>query len=435
MKLNDKLKALSTYPFHMPGHKRNTDFGIIGADIDITEIEGFDNLHNAEDILLELEERASKIFGSKKSILSVNGSTCCILAAISAVCSRGDTIIIARSCHKSVYNACYINELNIVYIEPQFYSELGIYTNITQDTVDKAIAINPNAKAVVITSPTYEGIISEIRADIPVIIDSAHGSHLGFADYLPKRTHGDIVINSLHKTLPSLTQTAVIHIHNKKYIGSVKKYMDIFESSSPSYILLASIEKCIDFLENSQSTFNKYERLLNNLYQKLNEIKNIKIFNNDDPTRIIISANGYSGAELSAYLRQNGIETEGCGMNYVILISTVCDTEKGFELLISALSSLEAREKQAIYLDKINLPSKKYNTFEIKNTVQTVFKNSAGKISGEYIFAYPPGVPIIAPGEIISEDIIVYINTLIGKGINIISDSNLLPHSILTKYD
>lgn len=419
----------------MPGHKRNSDFGIIGADIDITEIKGFDNLHNAEDILLELEERVSKIFASKKSILSVNGSTCCILAAISAVCSKGDTIIIARNCHKSVYNACYINELNIVYIEPEFCSELGIYTNITQDTVDKAIAINPNAKAVVITSPTYEGIISEIRADIPVIIDSAHGSHFGFANYLPKRTQGDIVINSLHKTLPSLTQTAVIHIHNEKYIGSVKKYMDIFESSSPSYILIASIEKCIDFLENSQSAFNKYESLLNSFYQKLNEIKNIKIFNNDDLSRIIISADGYSGRELSEYLRKNKIEAEGFGLNYVILISTVCDAEKGFEALINAFKQLEKRKKQKISFDKIKLPEKKYNLYEIENTEQTELRNSSGKISGEYVFAYPPGVPIIAPGEIISKDIIVYINTLIGQGINIISDSNLLPHSILTKYD
>lgn len=419
----------------MPGHKRNSDFGIIGADIDITEIDGFDNLHNPKDILLELEKSASDIFGSKKSILSVNGSTCCILSAISAVCQKGDTIIIARNCHKSVYNACYINELNTVYIEPEFCTELGIYTRITQKAVDTAIAENPEAKAVVITTPTYEGIVSDIKTDIPLIIDAAHGSHFGFADFLPSTAQGDIVINSLHKTLPSLTQTAVVHINNDKYIDSVKKYMDIFESSSPSYILLASIEKCIGFLRNSKSAFNEYKNLLDNFYQRLSEIKNVSLFKNDDPTRIIISADGYSGAELSEHLRKNGIEAEGCGLNYVILISTVCDTEKGFDILIKALSSIEVRKKEALHIDKISLPEKKYNSWEIQDTQETDLKKSSKKVSGEYVFAYPPGVPILVPGEIINDNVINYISTLINHNINIISDSNLLPHSILTKYD
>lgn len=435
MKLNDKLNHLELYPFHMPGHKRNSDFKITGADIDITEIDGFDNLHNPKDILFELEERTAELFDSKKSILSVNGSTCCILSAISAVCRKGDTIIIARNCHKSVYNACFINELNIVYIEPDYISDLGIYANVTQESVNNAVHKNPTAKAVVITSPTYEGIISQIKADIPVIIDSAHGSHFGFADYLPDRAQGDIVINSLHKTLPSLTQTAVIHMNNEKYIGSVKKYMDIFESSSPSYILLASIEKCIDFLENTKDSFAAYKKLLFDFYNKANKLSNIKILKNDDPTRMIISANGYSGSELSEHLRINGIETEGFGLNYVILISTVCDTEEGFNILVNALSSLEERECVKFDIDKKAMPLKIYNPWEIDRTAETELNHSVGKISGEYVFSYPPGVPIIAPGELIDEATIQYINMLIDKGINIISDSNLLPHSILTKYD
>lgn len=175
--------------------------------------------------------------------------------------------------------------------------------------------------------------------------------------------------------------------------------------------------------------------MLNGFYKELSNIKSIQVLKNDDPSRIIISADGYSGIELSHHLRKNGIEAEGYGLNYVILISTVCDSEKGFEVLIQALKHLEKRKKQKISFDKIKLPEKEYNIWEIKSTQQTEFKNSSGKISGEYVFAYPPGVPIIAPGEIISNDIIDYINTLIAKGINIISDSNLLPHSILTKYD
>ncbi|MCC8073177.1 MAG: aminotransferase class I/II-fold pyridoxal phosphate-dependent enzyme, partial [Clostridiales bacterium] len=229
MKLNDKLNALESYPFHMPGHKRNSDFNIPCSDIDITEIDGFDNLHSPKGILADLQQRLKKLYRSADTIISVNGSTCGILSAVSAVSNKGDTIIIARNCHKSVYNACYINELNIVYIEPEFNSEFGCFGKISQEKIDNAITQNPNACAVVITSPTYEGIVSNIKCDIPLIIDAAHGAHFGFANWLPEIPNGDIVVTSLHKTLPALTQSAAVNIYNEKYISYVKKYMDIFE--------------------------------------------------------------------------------------------------------------------------------------------------------------------------------------------------------------
>jgi len=418
----------------MPGHKRNTKFNIPCSDIDITETDGFDNLHKPEDLLKELQEDIADTFGYKKSIISVNGSTCGILSAICAVCSRGDKIIIARNCHKSVYNACYLNELDVIYIEPEYNDEFGVYGKINQSCVDKAVLENPDAAAVVITSPTYEGITSEINCPIPLIVDAAHGAHFAFADWLPKKADGDIVIQSLHKTLPSLTQTAVIHINNETFYDRVKKYMDIFETSSPSYVLLDSIDRCVDFLKNSSISFAKYKMLLDSFYNEFDSIDGISVLKNDDPTRIVLSAYTITGTQLADILRTDfNIETEAATLNYVILISTVADTREGFEMLIHALKSIERKASCKKYRSKPELPKKILKSSEIAQTAAVDINNSRGKICAEYIYAYPPGIPIIVPGEEISSEIIQTIKDMIDNRINIISDSDLLPLKILTK--
>lgn len=419
----------------MPGHKRNTNFNITGSEIDITEIDEFDNLHSPDGIIKEMHDEISDLFGYRKSIISVNGSTCAILSAIFSICRRGDKIIIARNCHKSVYNACCLLELDVVYIEPEFNKKIGAYTNISQSAVDEIIFHNSDAAAVVITSPTYEGFISKIKCDMPLIIDSAHGAHFGFADWLPERPNADIVIQSLHKTLPCLTQTAVIHINNEKLFDRVKMFMDIFESSSPSYILLNSIDKCIDFLKENNNTFKNYKSMLDDFFCKVKKLDNITIHKNDDITRLIIAAKGYTGVQLAEHLRNNGIEPEGATLNYVILISTVADTPDGFNRLYSALAKIEKRENADIFNKKISIPKKIAKSSDIINNsvLPLTFNESIGKICAEYIFAYPPGIPILVPGELITAEIIDYIRVCIKNSVNIISDSKLLPNSILTK--
>ena len=433
MKLYNKLKSNDFYPFHMPGHKRNEKFNIPSSDIDITEIDGFDNLHCPEDIIDEMQKDIARLYGFDKSIISVNGSTCCILAAISAVSKENGTIIIARNCHKAVYNACLINKLKVEYIEPEFNNEYGCYERITQKSIDKALQEHKNACALVITSPTYEGYVSNIKCSIPLIIDCAHGAHFGFAPYLPDQPKADIVIESLHKTLPALTQSAVIHINNSNLYDKVKKYMDIFETSSPSYVIMASIDKCIDFLKNCENEFNNYKTLLDNFYKEISKFENINILKNDDITRIIISAKGYNGYELSEYLRKSKIEVEGASLKYVILISSVCDTKEGFEKLTEALQNIEIREENEYHFTEPKLPLKKFEAYETEDSVETLLEESENKISGEYVYAYPPGSPIIVPGEIISTDFICKIKEFHKNGVIILSDSNLLPLKILTK--
>ena len=433
MKLNKMLKSLDSYPFHMPGHKRNAKFNIPSSEIDITEIDGFDNLHSPDGVIKELEEELAKLYNTEKSIISVNGSSCCILSAICAVCDYGDTILIARNCHKSVYNACFIKKLNVEYIEPEYIEEIGTYGKITQEAVDKALNRFENARAVVITSPTYEGVTSEIKADVPVIIDSAHGAHFGFHRDFPVLPYGDIVINSLHKTLPALTQTAVIHINNPKYFEKVKMYMDIFETSSPSYVLMSSIDTCIEFLRNCENDFDAFSKRLDKFYSQVNELENIKAFESDDKSRLVIYADNMSGTSLYSYLQENGIEAEGATLNYVILISSVCDSDDGFELLIKALKKADkVKSHFERFSTSYTLPKKKYNVYEVNSFEKTELLKTEGKVSAQYIYAYPPGVPIIVPGEVISREIIDRITSMKENGVNIISqvqDINI----ILTK--
>ncbi|MBR6392590.1 MAG: aminotransferase class I/II-fold pyridoxal phosphate-dependent enzyme [Eubacterium sp.] len=340
MKLHEKLEKLERYPFHMPGHKRNPEFNITGSEIDITEIDGFDNLHNAKGVIAEVEERLKRHYKSKKSFMLVNGSTVGILAAVFAVCNEGDKIIIARNCHKSVYNACLLRHLKVVYLEPEFDSVNMCYTSVMQDRVDSLLLNHADAKAVVITSPTYEGRISNIEADIPLIIDAAHGAHLGL-DCFPAYPKGSIVISSLHKTLPALTQTAVMNIYCEEYTAKAKRYLDIFETSSPSYVLMSSVSKCCDIIENAELFRDYYKRLTD--FRQI-EFSSLHLKYSDDISKIVISTQNtvMSGKGLAEILRKNLIEPEMVSENYVVLMTSVADTQEGFDRLTKAL--LEADE-------------------------------------------------------------------------------------------
>ena len=204
------------YGFHMPGHKRQT--GIPGMEklyqIDVTEIEGFDDLHHPRGILKEAQERAARVFQAEETHFLINGSTVGILSALAGVTRRGDTVLVARNCHKSVYHAIYMKELKPVYLYPGFDQETGLNTQISPEDVRRALKADSTIRAVVIVSPTYEGIVSDVEKigeeaharGIPLIVDEAHGAHFGFHPYFPGNSNtkgADLVVQSLHKTLPS----------------------------------------------------------------------------------------------------------------------------------------------------------------------------------------------------------------------------------------
>lgn len=435
----------------MPGHKRNTDLlGVsLPFNIDITEIYGFDDLHSPSGILKSAAQKAEKLFHSTHSYMLINGSTCGILAAIYAVTKYGDDIIIARNCHKSVYNGCMINNLKLRFIRPKQDTESGVNGSITPESVREAIEACPTAKAVVITSPTYEGVISDIKSiaeithrhNIPLIVDNAHGAHQLFlqnAKGEPISCGADIVISSLHKTLPSLTQTAAAHVngdlvHPKKFENA----LSIFETSSPSYVLMSSIDGCFDFLMNSGELFSEYEKRLRDFSERMKALKHLKILchGNDNITnhnfyafdigKIVICTVGtnISGTELMNILREKyNIELEMSYPFYAVAMTSVCDKSEGFERLAAALietdGAIKSDEKAVPIL---TLPEAKSSGIGLREAAELAGGGTDyPKISGRYIYAYPPGVPIVIPGEIVDEEILRYVEELRRCGVRVI---------------
>lgn len=462
--LDERLKQYAdsdVYPFHMPGHKRRPMEIGLPERIDITEISGFDNLHHAEGILREAQQRMAELAGAEESFFLVNGSTAGILAAVCASVRRGGCLITARNSHKALYHALELKELEPVYLYPDL-TEYGIQGSILPDQVEKVFSEHPDASAVFLTSPTYDGVVSDIRSISRIahehgallIVDEAHGAHFGFWGKFPRKAleyGADIVIESLHKTLPSFTQTAVLHIQGNLVSGkSIRKYLDIFQSSSPSYIFMAGMDRCTRVLKTQgRQLFEKFDRRLDRFYTKTADLKRLSVLPEKngaggifmrDRSKILISDRtaGISGEQLLELFRDRyGIEMEMASGQYVTALTSICDTDEGFDRLIAALYSLDEflltkEPVQADHTDaeKVRLLSdghlyrpvkKRMNLTEADEAEgETVaLTQAAGRISKEFIYLYPPGIPLIVPGEMIEKELIQNLADLKREGFSI----------------
>ena len=435
------------YPFHMPGHKRQKEWldGLI--DTDITEITGTDNLHAPTGIIKDAQHRAARLFGTVATIFLSGGSTAGVLSSISALCGFESKIIVARNCHKSVYNACLLNHLEVSYVYPSTKHRLGVYGEVMPADIDKAMK-ESGAKVVVITSPTYEGIVSDIKTIAKtvhknggiLIVDSAHGAHLGFNDYFPKSARelgADIVIESAHKTLPCLTSAALLHICSHRVsFAAIRSALGVYETSSPSYPVICSIDRALTKI-NETDLFTPYVKRLEDFYCKAKGLKNLYLFESAefDKGKIVISTENadINGFELKDILLERyKIETEMAMPNFALAMTSIADSDEGFERLISALSDIDKTLSISKTTSFLSAPTPK-KVFEIYKNGETELskvKDSAGKISAEFIFAYPPGSPIIAKGEQITKEILTYLDNLSSSGAQILSSNGNYPHYI-----
>lgn len=449
----DKLKDYSDsdyYGFHMPGHKRNLDMlkSTVPYKIDITEIEGFDDLHHAEGILKEAQIRAARIYHADETHFLINGSTVGILSAIAGVTKKGDTILVARNCHKSVYHAIYMNELNPVYLYPEFNHCAQLNTEVSVDDVREALDKYPSIRAVVIVSPTYDGVVSDVEAiaeavhekGIPLIVDEAHGAHFGFHPYFPQNANtrgADIVIHSLHKTLPALTQTALLHINGSLASRKgVREYLRMLQSSSPSYVLMSSIDSCIDMLENRRKElFDPYVKMLEKMRGRLRQLKRLELVEteNFDRSKIVISVRHADMSSKRLYrilLNEYHLQMEMVAGTYILAMTSIGDTEDGMECLARALKEIDAQadermrsgncleETPTIIGASLPRPEVVYNSSVMENMLDEAaisavpgskvrrlpWRDSVGYISTEYAYLYPPGSPLIVPGERVSQE-------------------------------
>ena len=458
----NKLQNLSEsdfYPYHMPGHKR------LGNDIfalDITEIDGFDNLHHATGILKEAQERAANLYGALDSYFLVNGSTCGILAAVSAAFHRGDRVIVARNCHKAVYHALELRGLEPVYLYPEQIAEYDINNRIRPVQVAELLEReDKKAAGMILTSPTYEGYASEIgeiakilhERDMILIVDEAHGAHFGFHEDFPKSAVGqgaDLVIQSLHKTLPSMTQTALLHRCGSRVEKErIQKFLGVYQTSSPSYVFMAYMDECMRLLEREgHELFAEFSLKLRDFYKKCDSLRHIQIvrdYRSDkvlaDPGKVVIGAGEFmTGKELYDKLRcEFGLQLEMYAGNYALAIMTVCDSREGFDRLYEALCKIDRdleetgactphkRYERSADTDKVRealallyrkQPTIKYLSGEVEDLEREKvdLEDCANRISGEYIYLYPPGIPFIVPGECVDEEMLKAMISLRNQG-------------------
>ena len=467
------------YPFHMPGHKRRTgpedsfmnscvDSFTNPFAVDITEIEGFDNLHHPEGILKDSMKWAADVYGADQTYYLINGSTGGILAAVCGSVPRGGRILVSRNCHKSVYHGICLNQLKTSYVYPQEIEGLGIQGGITAEDVDRMLNRYMDTQAVLIVCPTYDGIVSDIeaiarivhRAGLPLIVDEAHGAHFRYDAMFPASAldmGADVVIQSVHKTLPSLTQTALLHIKCNRPDGGcyadrerIDRYIHMVQSSSPSYVLMASIENSIYQME--QTDMAPYGKQLHKLRRRLGQMRHLRLADTGligqagirdlDISKIVVSTRGtclypaedgltgFTGAQLDDILRREyHLEMEMCGADYVTAITTVMDSGEGLERLGDALTRIDSQltdagykpdgrsgNQKSVYSMRCDTAMSMGEAME-ENMASVGLEDSAGCISGEFVYIYPPGIPIVAPGEWISRPILEVILEYRDKGL------------------
>lgn len=505
VKYNDILSKLDKYkdenivPMHMPGAKRNKELielymGDMGNpyEKDITEINGFDNMHNAETIIKDAFDEAAELYGADESWYLVNGSTAGNMSAICGVTHKNDVVIMARNCHISVYNAVILNELNPVYIYPEYDEEYGYYKGITlkeiKFIVDKYSSDHDrnDIKAVILTSPTYEGNVSDIKSiaeylhqyNIPLIVDEAHGAHFNFSESFPQsavKSGADVVINSVHKTLPSLTQTAIMHInYGIVDVERIRRYWNIYQSTSPSYILMSSIARSLSIVKNDgDKLFAEYVDKLTILRNGLSELKHIRLINTDDISKLVL---GYKDAKwlYDTLFYKYKIQLEMSSIKYVIAMTSIFDSQEYYDRFLAALKEIDEEIDESISkydredilnskvdkdLDnrfnsihngeadnrlnyssinnqdngnKVNIAdfrdeqaltiAQAFNRRDLSGCDEIQMNNEKiyGKISGESVYVYPPGIPILCPGEVITRKIIAILEAAGEAGLEVV---------------
>lgn len=450
--LYDKLlkhRRKNIYPFHMPGHKMGR--GIPEWDIfsiDITEINGFDNLMNPNGVIKEAEEKMAALYKAEKSFFSVNGSSGSLIAAITAVCKNGDKVITARNCHKSVYSAFVFSGAVPIYVYPEQIPKTDITGGVDPEKIKKAINENPDAKAVIITSPTAEGVCSDVEKiakythekNMVLIVDEAHGAHFPFSDSLPQSAleqGADIVIQSMHKTLNAPTQTSILHIGSKRVDSErIMKTLSMVQTSSPSYIFMSIMDKCRDELEkNGRRMYKIFMDKIKLYRQGFNEFKNMRLLDESyigkygikdiDVSKLTVISENIKGTEIASQLENRDIVLEMSCPKHFTAICTPSDDDEGLSRLKNALLEIDQNiEERDVSVECMPYPKMEMiytprDAFYM-NDKEIDFADSVGCVSAEFVIPYPPGVPVIVPGEKISCEAVDIIKNYAESGVEIV---------------
>ena len=428
--------------FHMPGHKGSRIYRENGygdflnqiMDCDITEIPGADNLFQTEGIIAQTMEKYRSLYEAKQSYLLVNGSSGGLIAAILASVQKGGTLVMARNCHKSVFNALTLGDITPVYAYPETLDEYGVLGGITAAEVTRCLDENPQAEAVILPSPNYYGICSDIQAIAEavhsrgkiLIVDQAHGAHLKFfSKYgiggFPKAAEeqgADLVINSIHKTLASWTQSALLNVCTDRVdLHILEDKLQTIESSSPSYPMMASLDINADLLlEKGESLMRDWAENLRGFYEEAKKIPGVAVMETEtlDHTKMNIdmSAYGINGNRLEELLMEKGIFLELVTGNIIMCMSGIGNRRMDFERLLAAMREI-AESRERVTQVKMAQPPALTDVLERREIprekVFVPLERAAGRVCAASIIPYPPGVPIACPGEVLTREVLKYV--------------------------
>ena len=454
--LFDALKEYvdrDTLPFHVPGHKKGVGIdkefkNFIGENpfkIDVTVFKLVDSLHHPTGPIKKAQELVADAYESHASFFSIHGTSGAIQAMILAVVNDGDKIIVPRNVHKSVTSGIILSGAVPVFMEPEIDKKLGIAHGVTPETVEKTLKENPDAKAVLIINPTYYGVATDIKKiadivhsyDIPLIVDEAHGPHLAFSEKLPMsalKAGADICAQSTHKIIGSLTQGSLLHVKSK-YVDPkrVQQILNLMQTTSPSYIIMASLD-CArrQIALEGKDLLQKTIELCKYTRDEINKIPGFYCFGEEvlgkpgsysfDPTKLTISSRelGITGFELDMILADKyHIQMELSDFYNVLAVGSFGDTKEGMDRLLSALKEISTdyygkKEPVQDFLDIPAIPTKILNPREAfySDKISIPLNESIGKISGEFLLAYPPGIPVLCPGEEITQEVVDYVHDL-----------------------
>lgn len=420
---------------HVPGHK-NGKISSLPNDIksaliyDVTELTGLDDFHHPEEAIAEAERLLANTYGADKSFFLVNGSTVGNLAMIYATCKRGDIILVQRNAHKSVFHAIELVGAKPVYLTPKWDARTRTATTVPASVLREALSLHPQAKAVVLTYPTYYGIIADDLKEqielchthrIPVLVDEAHGAHFTASAKFPHSAlelGADVVVQSAHKTLPAMTMASFLHV--KSELVSIKKvnhYLRMLQSSSPSYLLLASLDDARHYISTYMESDAEYcLEKRTEWVEALRMIKGLEVIEVDDPLKLLLRLQGYTGMDLKDTLESESLYVELADEAQVLLILPLLKHDESFpfkEMRVRIQAAVDALTKQPVtageYIEKqydmtaITIPDYTFDELEAMEKEWIPYMQAIGRVSAHMLIPYPPGIPLFVPGEKITE--------------------------------
>ncbi|GEB77235.1 aminotransferase class I/II-fold pyridoxal phosphate-dependent enzyme [Sporolactobacillus inulinus] len=448
----NRYKAMRVVPFDVPGHKRGkgnrelTDFlGEKCLTVDVNSMKPLDNLCHPVSVIKEAEELAAEAFGAKHAFFMVNGTTSAVQSMVMSACKRGEKIIMPRNVHRSAINALILSGAIPIYVNPGVNHELGISLGMSVADVKQAILENPDAKAVLINNPTYYGICSNLKAitelahqhNMLVLVDEAHGTHFYFGEGLPASAMSvgaDMAAVSMHKSGGSLTQSSLLLVNGLSE-GYVRQIINLTQTTSGSYLLISSLDISRRNLAlRGRAIFEKVAQMAEYARAEINQIGGYyaygrELINGDsiydfDRTKLSVLTRdiGLAGIEVYDILRDEyDIQIEFGDIGNILAYLSIGDRIMDLERLVSALSEIKRRYAK----DRTGMLSQEYIRPEVILAPQEAFyaasestrlEDSLGRICGEFVMCYPPGIPILAPGEKVTAKVLEYIQYAKEKG-------------------